>query len=95
MLVPLPEIPATTTWIPTINNAIPMRIPTRASIAGDPSIIIESMISLHKETLGNKEITIGQHEQAESLRDRFENTFGHLERNNKEDTGCRRNYQQR
>ena len=46
MVVLLPETPATTTWIPTINNAIPMRMPTRAApIAGDTSIIIESMIS--------------------------------------------------
>ena len=40
----------------------------------------EWVSDLHRETLGNKEITIGQHEQAESLRDRFENTFGKLEK---------------
>ena len=46
MLVLLPEIPDTTTWIPIISKAIPMRIPTRAApIAGDTSIIIESIIS--------------------------------------------------
>ena len=46
MLVLLPETPATTTWIPTISNAIPMRMPTRAApIAGDTSIIIDNIIS--------------------------------------------------
>ena len=46
ILALLPEIPATTTCIPTISNAIPMRTPTRAvPIAGDMSIIIESMTS--------------------------------------------------
>ncbi len=46
MAILLPDIPATTTWIPTINNAIPMRMPTRAApITGDTSIIIDSIIS--------------------------------------------------
>ena len=46
MVVLLPETPATTTWIPTISNAIPMKMPTRAApIAGDTSIIIDSIIS--------------------------------------------------